>query len=146
MQVLYYLAIEAARHEIIIQNPYLLPDENSIMTIRDAVRRGVVVRIMVPATTTTDSPIVQHASHHQFRKLLASGAHLYEYSKTMLHQKVIIVDGVWSCLGSTNFDSRSFNLNDEISDSHEQHLYEWSHRPFWHKAIDGLAYLAHGEL
>ena len=167
VQVLYYLAIEAARHEIIIQNPYLLPDENSMMAIRDAVRRGVVVRIMVPATTTTDSPIVQHASHHQFGTLLKAGAHLYEYDKTMLHQKVIIVDGVWSCLGSTNFDSRSFNLNDEISlatldpqiaaqlraafnddlrYAHERHLDAWSHRPFWHKAIDGLAYLAHGEL
>ncbi|HEV8432407.1 MAG TPA: cardiolipin synthase [Thermoanaerobaculia bacterium] len=167
VQVLYYLAIEAARHEIVIQNPYLLPDENSIMAIRDAVRRGVIVRIMVPATSTTDSPIVQHASHHQFGTLLKAGAHVYEYGKTLLHQKVIIVDGVWSCLGSTNFDSRSFNLNDEISIatldpriaaqlhgafnddlrySRERHLAEWSNRPFWHKAIDGLAYLAHGEL
>ena len=167
VQVLYYLAIEAARHEIIIQNPYLLPDENSIMAIRDAVRRGVIVRIMVPATTTTDSPIVQHASHHQFGTLLKAGAHVYEYGKTLLHQKVIIVDGVWSCIGSTNFDSRSFNLNDEITIatldpqiaaqlrgafnddlrySNERHLDEWSHRSFWHKTIDGLAYLAHGEL
>ncbi|HEX7192619.1 MAG TPA: cardiolipin synthase [Thermoanaerobaculia bacterium] len=167
VQVLYYLAIEAARHEIIIQNPYLLPDENSMIAIRDAVKRGVVVRIMVPATTTTDSPIVQHASHHQFGTLLQSGAHVYEYSKTLLHQKVIIVDGVWSCIGSTNFDSRSFNLNDEITMatldpriaaqlrgafnddlrySQERHLDEWSHRPLWHKTIDGLAYLAHGEL
>jgi cardiolipin synthase len=167
VQVLYYLGIEAARHEIIIQNPYLLPDENSIAAIRDAVRRGVVVRIMVPATSTTDSPVVQHASHHQFGTLLKAGAHVYEYDKTLLHQKVMIVDGVWSCLGSTNFDSRSFNLNDEISiatldpqiaaqlraafdddlrHAHERHLDEWSHRPFWHKAMDGLAYLAHGEL
>ena len=167
VQVLYYLAIEAARHEIIIQNPYLLPDENSIAAIRDAVRRGVVVRIMVPATSTTDSPIVQHASHHQFGTLLKAGAHVYEYDKTLLHQKVIIVDGIWSCLGSTNFDSRSFNLNDEITIAtldpqiaaqlraafnddmryaQERHLDEWAHRPFWHKGIDGLAYLAHGEL
>jgi cardiolipin synthase len=167
VQVLYYLGIEAARHEIIIQNPYLLPDENSIAAIRDAVRRGVVVRIMVPATSTTDSPVVQHASHHQFGTLLKVGAHVYEYDKTLLHQKVMIVDGVWSCLGSTNFDSRSFNLNDEISIAtldpqiaaqlraafnddlryaHERHFDEWAHRPFWHKALDGLAYLAHGEL
>jgi cardiolipin synthase len=167
VQVLYYLAIEAARREIIIQNPYLLPDENSVAAIRDAVRRGVTVRIMVPATSTTDSPVVQHASHHQFGTLLKAGAHVYEYDKTLLHQKVIIIDGVWSCLGSTNFDSRSFNLNDEISIatldpqiaaqlraafdddlrySRERHLDEWAHRSFWHKGIDGLAYLAHGEL
>jgi cardiolipin synthase len=122
---------------------------------------------MVPAASTTDSPVVQHASHHQFGTLLKAGAHVYEYDKTLLHQKVMIVDGVWSCLGSTNFDSRSFNLNDEISIAvldphiaaqlraafnddlryaHERHLDEWAHRPFWHKAMDGLAYLAHGEL
>jgi cardiolipin synthase A/B len=167
VQVLYYLAIKAARHEIIIQNPYLLPDENSIAAIRDAVRRGVVVHIMVPATTTTDSPIVQHASHHHFGTLLRAGAHVYEYDKTLLHQKIIIVDGIWSCIGSTNFDSRSFNLNDEISiavldrrisaqlrdaftddlrSSHERHFAEWAHRSLWHKTVDGLAYLAHGEL
>src|SRR5438046_7125666 len=66
VQVLYYLAIKAARHEIIIQNPYLLPDKNTVEAIRDAVRRGVTVQIMVPATSMTDAPIVQHASHHHF--------------------------------------------------------------------------------
>ena len=167
VQVLYYLAIKAARHEIVIQNPYLLPDANSIEAIRDAVRRGVVVRIMVPATTATDSPIVQHASHHHFGTLLRAGAHVYEYRRTLLHQKLIIVDGIWSCIGSTNFDDRSFNLNDEITlgvvdpqiaqqlraafaadmkDADERRFEEWSNRSLWHKLIDGLAYLGHGEL
>jgi cardiolipin synthase len=167
VQVLYYLAIKAARHEVIIQNPYLLPDKNSLAAIQDAVRRGVKVHIMVPAASTTDSPIVQHASHHHFGTLLKAGAHVYEYNKTLLHQKIIIVDGVWSCIGSTNFDSRSFNLNDEISlatldpqiaaqlraaffddlrDSVERHFDEWSNRSVFHKIEDGLAYSAHGEL
>src|SRR5206468_9881412 len=73
VQVIYYLAIKAARHEIIIQNPYLLPDRNAINALYDAVRRGVDVKIMVPATSSTDSPIVQHASHHHFGTLLQRG-------------------------------------------------------------------------
>ncbi|MDP9362282.1 MAG: cardiolipin synthase [Acidobacteriota bacterium] len=163
VQVLYYLAIKAARHEIIIQNPYLLPDDESIDALAEAVKRGVDVRIMVPATMSTDSPIVQHASHHRFGMLLKSGIKIFEYKKTLLHQKVIIVDGVWSCVGSTNFDRRAMQLNDEVSmgvldpalatqlkavfasdmQFAEQRTFEeWHHRGLWHKALDGLAYLA----
>jgi cardiolipin synthase len=167
VQVLYYLAIKSARKQIIIQNPYMLPDSDAIEALTDAVKRGVDVRIMVPATQSTDSPIVQHASHHHFGDLLKKGVKIYEYKKTLLHQKVIIVDGVWSCVGSTNFDDRSFDLNDEISmgildtnlanqlkaaydnDMHEceeRHFEEWRDRPLWHKMMDGLAYLANDEL
>lgn len=167
VQVLYYLAIEAARHEILIQNPYLLPDENSMAALADAVKRGVDVRIMVPATSATDSPIVQHASHHDYKALLDSGVKLYEYKKTLLHQKVIVVDGVWACIGSTNFDDRSFQLNDEISMSVldpalaaemraafaddmrfavQRQKQEWSDRPLWHKLVDVLAYSLHTQL
>jgi cardiolipin synthase len=167
VQVLYYLAIKAARHEIIIQNPYLLPDGNAIKALEEAVQRGVDVKIMVPATSSTDSPIVQHASHHHFGTLLQRGVKLYEYKKTLLHQKVIIVDGIWSCIGSTNFDDRSFQLNDEVSMAvldrgiaqqlraafegdmkfaEQRHFEEWKDRGLWHKAIDGLAYLGHSQL
>ena len=167
VQVLYYLAIKAARREIIIQNPYLLPDKNAIDALAEAVHRGVDVKVMVPSTTVTDSPVVQRASHHQFGTLLERGVKVYEYKKTLLHQKIIIVDGVWSCIGSTNFDDRSFQLNDEVSmavldqniaqklraafddDLHfaeERHFGEWARRPLWDKIIDGLAYLAHSQL
>jgi cardiolipin synthase A/B len=167
VQVLYYLAINAARREIIIENPYLLPDKDAIAAMANAVKRGVDVKVIVPATNATDSPIVQHASHHIFGTLLSRGVKVYEYQPTLLHQKVIIVDGVWSCVGSTNFDDRSFQLNDEISmgmldpnvaaqlraafladlqKAKQRSLDEWKHRPFWHKAIDGIAYLGHGEL
>jgi cardiolipin synthase A/B len=167
VQVLYYLAIKAARHEIIIQNPYLLPDRNAINALYDAVQRGVDVKVMVPATTSTDSPIVQHASHHHFGTLLQRGVKVYEYKKTLLHQKIIVVDGVWSCIGSTNFDDRSFQLNDEVSMAvldpviaqqlraafnddlrfaEQRHFDEWKHRSLWHKLIDGLAYSAHSQL
>ncbi|HEX3067587.1 MAG TPA: cardiolipin synthase [Thermoanaerobaculia bacterium] len=163
VQVLYYLAIKAAHHEIIIQNPYMLPDDESVQAFAEAVKRGVDVRIMVPATTSTDSPVVQHASHHLFGRLLKAGVKIFEYKKTLLHQKVIIVDGVWSCIGSTNFDRRALQLNDEVSMgvldpalaaqlkavfeddmrfAEERHFDEWEHRGLWHKAEDGLAYLA----
>jgi len=163
VQVLYYLAIKAAHHEIIIQNPYMLPDDESVAAFGEAVKRGVDVRIMVPATTSTDSPVVQHASHHLFGRLLKAGVKIFEYKKTLLHQKVIIVDGIWSCIGSTNFDRRALQLNDEVSMgvldpalatqlkavfendmrfAEQRHFDEWDHRGIWHKAEDGLAYLA----
>ena len=167
VQVLYYLAISAAKREVLIQNPYMLPDEDAIKAMSNAVKRGVDVRIMVPATDSTDSPIVQHASHHLFGTLLKRGIKIFEYKKTLLHQKVMVVDGLWSCVGSTNFDDRSFQHNDEISMAfvdpqiagelratfnddmkfaQQRSFKEWSERSFWHKTIDGLAYLGHGQL
>ncbi|HEX9160360.1 MAG TPA: cardiolipin synthase [Thermoanaerobaculia bacterium] len=167
VQVLYYLAIKAARHEILIENPYLLPDQDAIDALYDAVRRGVSVKILVPATASTDSAIVQHASHHHFGTLLKRGVRVFEYQPTLVHQKLMVVDGLWSCVGSTNFDDRSFQLNDEISmgvvdtsiasrlaaafnadvqNAQERHFDEWQNRPLWHKVVDGLAYLAHGQL
>lgn len=167
VQVLYYLAINSARHEIIIQNPYLLPDDDALNALGDAVKRGVEVRVMVPATTSTDSPIVQHASHHRFGELMARGVKIWEFKRTLLHQKVIIVDGIWSCVGSTNFDRRALELNDEISmgvldadlarqlklafqndmrDAEQRVPEEWRHRGLWHKFVDQLAYLGSSQL
>jgi cardiolipin synthase len=167
VQVLYYMAIASARREIIIQNPYMLPDADAIEALSAAVKRGVHVYVMVPAAVATDSPVVQHASHHNFGTMLQRGVRIWEYQPTLLHQKILIVDGIWSCVGSTNFDDRSFQLNDEISMgvidrtlatelrahfqadlrlSHERHFDEWKHRGLWHKMIDGLAYLGSNEL
>ena len=167
VQILYYLAIKAARREIIIQNPYLLPDDEAIEALEEAVQRGVDVKIMVPSDDATDSPVVQHASHHHFGTLLKRGVKIWEFEKTLLHQKVIIVDGVWSSVGSTNFDDRSFDLNDEINigvldpaiaaqlraafDADLRHakqrsFEEWQNRGLWHKFVDGLAYLGRSQL
>jgi cardiolipin synthase len=167
VQVLYYLAISAAQHEILIQNPYMLPSQDAIDALAAAVKRGVNVRMMVPATSSTDSPIVQHASHHVYGRLMKAGVKIYEYKPTLLHQKVIIVDGIWACVGSTNFDDRSFQLNDEISmgvldrtiaqelraafaddlrHTSEQTYARWHDRGLWHKFIDQLAYLGSSEL
>ena len=167
VQILYYLAIKAARREIIIQNPYLLPDKEAIEALEEAVDRGVDVKIMVPSDDATDSPVVQHASHHHFGTLLKKGVKIWEYQKTLLHQKVIIVDGVWSSVGSTNFDDRSFDLNDEVNigvldaavaaqlraafeqdlrHARQRQLDEWKDRGAWHKFVDGLAYLGRSQL
>jgi len=167
VQVLYYLAINSARREILIQNPYMLPDNDAIAALAAAVKRGVDVKVMVPAAGVTDSPIVQHASHHRFAELMKSGIKIYEFKRTLLHQKIIVVDATWSCVGSTNFDDRSFQLNDEVSmgvldariasqlraafqndlrDTQQRQLDEWEHRSLWHKLMDGLAYLGSSEL
>jgi len=102
-----------------------------------------------------------------FGTLLKNGIKVFEYEKTLLHQKVMVVDGLWSCVGSTNFDDRSFQHNDEISMAfvdpqlagelratfaddmkfaRQRTFEEWKDRPLWHKAIDGIAYLGHGQL
>ena len=161
------MAIKAAKHEILIQNPYLLPDDAAITALEEAVDRGVDVRIMVPSDDATDNPLVQHASHHHFGTLLKRGVKVFEYRKTLLHQKLIVIDGVWSCVGSTNFDDRSFQLNDEVSigvldpalaaqlrtafDSdlryaRQRQFQEWSERSLWHKLVDGVAYLGRSQL
>lgn len=167
VQILYYLAIKAARREIIIQNPYLLPDWQAIRALEDAVARGVDVKIMVPSDDATDNALVQHASHHHFGTLLERGVRIWEYDRTLLHQKVIVVDGVWSCVGSTNFDDRSFQLNDEVSMgvldpavaaqlraafhadmrfARAVNLNAWKNRSVWHKLQDGVAYLGRSQL
>ncbi|MEO8216304.1 MAG: phospholipase D-like domain-containing protein [Acidobacteriota bacterium] len=165
--LMYYLGIVSAKKEIIIENPYFLPDPEGLKALEAAAKRGVVIRIVLPATTVTDAPIVQHASHHHFGDLLKYGIHIYEYQTTLLHQKIMIVDNQWACVGSTNFDDRSFELNDEISmgivdpaiisglkkafesdlkTSVERHLDEWRDRGIGHKLMDGAFYLVNEQL
>lgn len=115
VKVLHHLAICCARERLWIQNPYFLPDPDAIEALALAVRRGVDVRVMVPSTDASDMPLVQHAAHHNFGRMLEAGVRLYEYQKTLLHQKVMTVDGVWCAVGSSNFDDRSFEINDEIT-------------------------------
>jgi cardiolipin synthase len=104
-----------AKKRIWIQNPYFIPEPDAIRALGAAVKRGVDVRIMVPAAEASDMPLVQHAAHRNFQQLLDSGVRIFEYSRTLLHQKVMTVDGVWCAVGSTNFDDRSFETNDEIT-------------------------------
>jgi cardiolipin synthase len=112
---LYYLAIASARRELILQNPYFIPDRHAVRLLREACARGVVVRLMLPTSTTSDFPIVQHTSHYAYGPLLQAGAAIHEFTRSGMHQKVMIVDRTWCTIGSTNFDPRSFNINDEIT-------------------------------
>ena len=167
VQLLYYLAINAARRELLIQNPYFLPHEDAIGSLKKAVARGVDVQVMLPSAKIIDSALVQHASHHHYGDLLECGVRVFEHQKTLTHQKIMIVDGQWCCVGSTNFDDRSFELNDEITvglvsreiaatlreayerdrlECREIQFEEWRRRPWRHRLIDGLCFLARREL
>jgi cardiolipin synthase len=115
VKILHHLAICVARKRIRIQNPYFVPDQEAIAAFGAAVDRGVDVRVMVPSAAASDMPVVQHAAHHNFERLLASSVRIFEYDTCLLHQKVMVIDGVWSAIGSTNFDDRSFETNDEIT-------------------------------
>lgn len=115
IKILHHAVICLARKRLWIQNPYFLPDPEAIEALGDAVRRGVDVRVMVPSAAASDMPIVQHAAHRNFARLLALGVRIFEYPVTLLHQKVMTVDGVWCAVGSSNFDDRSFEINDEIT-------------------------------
>ena len=99
VQRLYYLAIASAREEIVIQNPYFLPDRQALALFEAAVKRGVRVRIMLPTAATSDFAIVQHASHHYYGPLLRLGVEVFEYQKSGLHQKIMIIDGSWCTIG-----------------------------------------------
>ena len=104
-----------ARERIWIQNPYFIPEPDAIEAFGKAVKRGVDVRVLMPSTSGSDNPMVQHAGHRNFEKLLRCGVRLFEYPHTLLHQKVMTVDRVWCAVGSSNFDDRSFETNDEIT-------------------------------
>ncbi|MCG2595122.1 phospholipase D-like domain-containing protein [Ramlibacter sp. XY19] len=115
VKLLHHTALCLAKKRIWIQNPYFIPKKEAIAALVNAVKRGVDVRVMMPATSGSDSPTVQHAGHYHFEQLLEGGVRLFEYPHTLLHQKIMTIDGCWSAVGSTNFDDRSFDTNDEIS-------------------------------
>jgi cardiolipin synthase len=115
VKILHHTIICCARRRLWIQNPYFIPEPDAIKAFGAAVKRGVDVQIMVPSAEASDFRTVQHAAHRNFQELLDSGVRIYEYGKTLLHQKVMTVDGAWCAVGSSNFDDRSFETNDEIT-------------------------------
>jgi cardiolipin synthase A/B len=112
LAMMFKMAIAAAQRELLIQNPYFIPDGESVKLLKRAVARGVEVKIMIPGSIS-DSPIVRHAGHCHFHELLASGVRIFEHQKTLIHQKIMVIDGLWSHVGSTNLDDRSFDINEE---------------------------------
>ena len=114
MQLMYLLAITAASHTIDLSAAYFVPDELTVRTLLGAMARGVKLRIVVPGKHI-DSDTVRSASRATWGPLLQAGAVIAEYEPTMYHCKVLIVDELLVSVGSTNFDNRSFRLNDEAT-------------------------------
>ncbi|HYD80228.1 MAG TPA: phospholipase D-like domain-containing protein [Paucimonas sp.] len=114
MQLMYLLSITGAEHSIRLSASYFLPDDVAINTLVAALKRGVRVQIIVPGDHL-DLQTVRRASRSVWGPLLRAGAEIYEYQPTMYHVKTMIVDDIWVSVGSTNFDARSFAINDEAN-------------------------------
>ena len=110
----YLLAIGAARKTIDIQSPYITLDPIDAVEPRRARERGVRIRMLAEGDITDAMP-VKHASRYDYQRLLDAGYEIFEYQPTMMHTKAMIVDGIFSIIGSANFGNRSFELNDELT-------------------------------
>jgi cardiolipin synthase len=166
LRLMYLLAIASAARSILIANAYFLPDRVTVAMLVEARRRGVEVEIIVPGPIL-DAQIVRRASRAMWGPLLEAGVKIYEYQPTMYHTKVMVVDDRWVSVGSTNFDDRSFRLNQEVNlndlDSrfavqqgrvfaedraHSKRitLAEWQHRPLWERVQGRVASVVRGQL
>jgi cardiolipin synthase len=164
--MLYTVAIATARREVLIQNPYFAPGDGVVELFAKMVERGVRVHLMVPGKHT-DSPFVRRAGCNLYEAILRAGVRLYEFEPTLLHQKIVVVDDVWSHVGSTNFDARSLALNEEVGvgllDANiagelkaafqqdlrrcrELTLERWQRRPVYDRVYERFAYLLHEQL
>ncbi len=114
MELLYLMAITAAERSIELSASYFLPRRMARQALIDAAQRGVRVRILLPGPQI-DKALVRRASRALWGDMLKAGVEIFEYQPTMFHCKVIVVDGVWVSVGSTNIDSRSFTINDEAN-------------------------------
>ncbi len=166
MHLMVLLALTAAKTSIDIENPYFVPDKLTVEALVSASRRGVRVRIVV-AGRHTDARVGRWAAQGLYGELLEAGIQIYEYQPTMMHCKVLVIDGVWSSVGSANFDDRSFRLNDEanlnvfseslareqtniidadIQQSRRMVLNKWKHRKFGRRINERLALLLRSQL
>jgi cardiolipin synthase len=166
LQLMFLLALTAARRSIDITSSYFVPDRMTLDTLVAAARRGVVVRILVPGRYT-DVPLARRASRGRWGRLLRAGVALYEYQPTMIHCKVAVIDGHWTTVGSANFDNRSFRLNDEanlnvfsdaladaqlaqfeldLADSRRVSLKAWRRRSLLQRLHEGLVLLLRSQL
>jgi cardiolipin synthase len=111
---LFLLSIAAARRTIDITSPYFITDDSTDWALEQARLRGVRIRVLVEGDRTDAKP-VKWASRADYERLMRSGLEIYEYQPTMMHAKAVVVDGVWSIIGSANFDNRSLDMNDELN-------------------------------
>jgi cardiolipin synthase len=166
MQLMYLMAITAATHSIHLASAYFVPDKLTINAIVEAAKRGVKVQIITPGKRI-DTHTVREASRACWGDLLKAGVEIYEYQPTMFHCKLLVVDEYLVSVGSTNFDSRSFKLNDEanlniydrdfarmqtatfaddIGKSRQITLDAWLHRPMTEKLIEKCVQLLDTQL
>jgi len=166
MQLMYLLSLAAAEKNIRISASYFVPDDVTIETMVAALKRGVKVQLILPGPII-DSDLVRRASRATWGPLLRAGAEIHEYQPTMYHCKIMIVDGAWVSVGSTNFDNRSFAINDEanlnihdrafaavqvanfeadLKRSRRVTLQEWENRPWTEKAWEHTANLLGAQL
>ncbi|HEY2468617.1 MAG TPA: phospholipase D-like domain-containing protein [Terracidiphilus sp.] len=155
-RILFQLLLASARHSISITTPYFLPDQSLMDELRRAVERGLRVRILVPGRKS-DHMVTRSTSRAGYGQLLKAGAEVYEYQPSMIHAKVLCIDDLWAVIGSTNFDNRSFGINDEVNlavrnsavamrfeqdmahdleQSRRISLEEWEHRPVTERATE----------
>ncbi len=166
MHLMYLLAITAADHTIHLSSSYFVPDELATKALVAALHRGVKVQIITPGDDI-DTEVVRKASRARWGELLQAGAEMYEYQPTMFHCKVLVVDSLLVSIGSTNFDNRSFRLNDEanlnvfdrafaaqqvevfaqdLARARRITYEEWLHRPYSEKLLEHAASLFGAQL
>ena len=112
LNVFFLISLACARDSIYLANAYFAPDENVREVLEERARAGVDVRLLLP-NHLTDARVVRWAGQAYYRSLLEAGVRIYEYQPTMIHAKMLVVDRVWSILGSANMDIRSGELNQE---------------------------------
>lgn len=166
MELMYLLAIQSAARSIHLSNSYFVPDRSAVRELIEARQRGVTVQIIVPGAHI-DTEIVRKASKHMWGPLLAAGVEIFEYQPTMFHVKVMVVDAYLVSVGSTNFDDRSFHLNDESNLNVYDHAFAadqvrvfeadlaksrrvtyaaWKRRPLREKIAERIASWMHSQL
>jgi len=160
-RVTFQTLMEGADHSIHIITPYFLPDRSLRRALVDTARRGVQITVIVPGRRT-DQHWVRLASRRMWGHLLDAGIRIFEYRNTMTHAKVLVVDELWSVLGTTNIDNRSFEHNDEVNvamrdralaarlledyardihDSQEMTLERWRRRALWEKVVGPFVWI-----
>jgi cardiolipin synthase len=113
MYTLFLLAISSARRYIYVTNPYFVPDGRMMEALVEAARRRVEIVVLLPGKI--DNNIVRQASRRELGRLMQAGVVVHEYQAGLLHAKTMVIDGLWATIGSTNFDNRSFALNEELN-------------------------------
>ena len=166
IEALYFNSIECAQERLHLTSAYFAPRPAFVKALGDAARRGVDVRVLVPGPHI-DKEFVRQAGRAVYEELLGAGVRIYEYAPTMIHAKTLSIDGVWSSVGSVNFDNRSFQLQDEVTlcvcsrefagrldEQFERDLARsdeidegrWNGRPAGNRVSEGLTKIARREL